>query len=254
MSTFYLQTAQRIRDLLAANGGLLDSSVCSFVNRYLPGFSPTDIRAVCERMRNAGEISGYGHRPGRNRRLSIAGVGVAMPAGTRPGFKTAADNTILYCALHPDHEGRETIAKFGQSGNPDDRRYALFPHSKRLLQKDEMFLLPHANAVQVEQVVRLMFSAVTVGGEARQIREYVRAPTFLRGATRNIGRNARDLTFALIQRSIEMAAAEMDELEPIDRHNPARRIKMADRLVAVIARDADVKVVHLDNGMRSFAR
>jgi hypothetical protein len=258
MSTFYANSIDRLTALLAQNDGAYVGLACNLLVNHFPGHTMSDLRAICERALADGIIAGYGHSvargTGSNRRIGIAAVGAPALSGFRPGFNTLPDNATFYVALHPDHEGRAVIAKFGRTNDPDARRYGLFPHSQRLLRRDEMFTLDSANATQVEQVLHLAFSLLTVGGKGRQIREYVRAPHFHGGTTRNLGSEARERTMALMVAAAETAADEIAALETIDRHDPAQRLKISNRLVRRLEARFEVRIERTEAGHLSFAR
>lgn len=257
MSAFYAASIDRLSALFDQNGGIYAANADALLHHF-PGHTMSDLRAICERALADGIIAGYGHSTasgtGSHRKVAIAAVGGPALSGFRPGFNTLPDNAVCYVALHPDHEGRAVVAKFGRTNDPKDRRRGLFPHSQRPLPKAEMFTLASANANQVEQILCLAFSALTVGGEDRRIREYVRAPRFLGDDNRNNGRNARDLTFALLTEATRLAAEQIADLETIDRHDPAQRLKISNRLVRRLQVQFNVRVVRTEAGHLSFAR
>jgi len=256
MSTFYPNAIGTMRALLAQNDGAFIGHDSGLLYHF-PGCTMSDVRAICERGIADGVVAGYGHRPNGPRSHRLVAVAAANGpglSGFRPGFNTLADNATCYVALHPDHEGRAVVAKFGRSNDIDNRRHALFPHSQRLLPSEEVFTLDSPNASQAEQILRLAFSALTVGGENRQIREYVRAPRFRGAIGRNLGQSARDLTFALLVEATKSAVAQLADLDTIDRHDPAQRAIIANRIVANLRLRFNVKTVRMDNGQLSFAR
>ena len=257
MSAFYANSIDRLTTLLEKNDGIYAATADTLLHHF-PGYTMSDLRAICERALADGIIAGYGHSTaggkGSHRKVAIAAVGGPALSGFRPGFNTLPDNAVCYVAVHPDHEGRAVVAKFGRTNDPRDRRRGLFPHSQRLLSEAEMFTLASANANQVEQILCLAFSALTVGGEDRRIREYVRAPYFQGDPTRNIGQNARDLTFALLVEATRFAAEQIADLETIDRHDPAQRLKIANRLVRRLQVQFNVRTVRTEAGNLSFAR
>lgn len=257
MSTFYADSIDRVTALLAQNGGIYAAAAASLLHHF-PGHTISDLRAICERALADGVIAGYGHSTsggtGSRRKLAIAAVGGPALSGFRPGFNTLPDNALCYVALHPDHEGRAVVAKFGRTNEPQKRRYSLFPHSQRLLPEEEMHTVASANASQVEQVMRLAFSMLTVGGENRQVMEYVRSPHFRGGAWRNLGREARERTMALMVAATKMAIDEIAALETIDRHDPTQRTKISNRIVRRLQAEFDVRITRTEAGHLSFSR
>ena len=257
MSLFYASSINRLTALLEQNGGIYAARAVSLLHHF-PGHTISDLRAICERALADGIIAGYGHSTasgtGGSRTVAIAAVDGPALSGFRPGFNTLPDNALCYVALHPDHEGRSVVAKFGRTNNPKNRRYSLFPHSQRLLEEKEMPTFASANASQVEQVLRLAFSMLTVGGKNRQAMEYVRSPHFRGGSHRNLGREARELTMALMVAATLMAIDEIAALETIDRHDPTQRTRISNRIVRRLHTEFDVHIARTEAGHLSFSR
>jgi hypothetical protein len=255
MSAFYRDAIDRLTALLSRNSGALVCHESSMIQRHFAGFSTPDLRAICERGIADGLVGGYGHRrSGNNRILGITSFNGPALSGFRAGFNTKPDNATCYVVLHPDRKGRATVAKFGRTGNLKQRLRTLFPDAQRRLTREDVFSLDSANATQVEQVLRLAFSALTVGGNNRKTREYLRAPHFEGDVTRNIGQNARTETFALMVAAIQTAVSEIAALDTIDRHDPAQRVKIANRLVRRLSLQFNVRTVKTEAGHFSFAR